>query len=935
MEAGRAELERSFVVVPTRGQAHLIKQRCVREGVALLGVEFLTPGLARKKWLALTESTRPALGRELLLLELRNLIAQRLKPLTPNDPVWGFWRSLQSDPERALDDFDELLKAGFRAQDFPRLELAEIFGELTRWVESLGASLAPAQSEAAALKPLDDPTARIGGRLLVVGFTAEAWGEFFNVVALIRRMDAVTVVLPEPAFRDRGALDEKWVSLWQSLLGVEAELLEELDPVAGCAAVGELWTREGGTSEKAEVIVGQTRGDEMVLVAQKIHELLVAGAENIGVIFPQADAAHLKLARLLVTQKIPFSDLLESAGPPPIDVQVQRALVTFYEGGARLDDLLVLWPRLRAMGSVTQSTAAARDVCERVFDETQSHALANNLARMQKRDRVEWREVARIADMLLPAWPAELTLKDALDRFEHTCEQLDLELPTGWVALRAFAARSNEVFPLAVVLPTLTAFLPDKSAVTNASGRGIFTRVTLTSRRRAEGIAWSHLILVESNAGVWPERREASCWLTDDDRMQINQRSRFSLGIYSTEDWVSLERQSFASLAIDTCEKMIFSAALFEEEDPELPLAPNAWLERVLWARSGGDEREEMERAFANLAVTIEDTVSLSSVDDWLAIWRGRRNASRPFDEWFFAADPATIRPDHLAARVIENGVQDPAELWFSSVLGITRLAWEPLVRVKPKIMGQLVHGLLASALRSTEVTPDGFGPMPSHEQSETILRRKLAQLRSQWPQDCYWDSFHAELATLSRELLARAHEGSDGQYVAAELRLPTRATLSLGESKLAVSGRMDLVRSDQPQWKGANVEIIDFKTGGDAKLSVDRMARNGAGLQLGVYLAAAQSLGISSGNVWMLKPRADGTRPISLAELPEALGLLARLRRAIDTGIYGALTPDRSNYGMGGMVWPLACTPVPQAVLKDKFIATFKVEDSAEDKDE
>ena len=921
---GRAGLERSLVVVPTRGQAHLIKQRCMREGVPLLGVEFLTPGLARKKWLASGQAKAPALGRELLLLGLKSRIAQRLKPLKPGAPSWGYWRSLQSDPERALDDFDELLKAGFRASDFPRSELVEVFDDLTGWVESMGASLAPLQSEAAALKPLTDIEQRIGGRLLVLGLSAEAWGEFFNVIALIRRMGAVTVILPEPAFRGRGALDEKWIELWQSMLGVEAEIVEEMDPCESCVAVGELWTHESGSADRAEVIVGQTKTDEMVLVVKKIRSLLANGAENIGVVFPRADAAHLRLARLLTTQGVPFADLLETAGPPPIDVQVQLALVTFYERGARLDELLALWPLLRAIGLVNQTNAVARDVCERVFDETQSRALANNLARLQTRDRPEWREVARIVALLLPVWPIELTLRVALERFEQTCEKLGLELTSGWIALRSFAARSNEVYPLEVVLGTVKLFLPVKSAVTNPAGRGNFAPVTLTSRRRAEGLAWSHLILVESNAGLWPERRQGSGWLTDDDRTKLNQRSRFSLGVYTAEDRAMLERHGFASLAGDTREKVIFSAALFKEEEPELPLAPNAWLERVLWGQGKANGPGGLERAFAEMALTALDSSPTSAMENWRSIWLGRRDPRRPFDEWFLSADPAKIQPDHLTARLIESGLQDPAEFWFSSVLGITRMGWEPLVRVKAKVMGQLAHGLMASALRSTEVTPDGFGPMPSLEQSQSIMKQQLAQIRSQWPRDCYWDSFQAELANLGRELLMRAHEGEHGQFVATELRLPAGATLRVGDMRVPVTGRMDLVRSDQPQWDGANVEIFDFKTGGDAKLSADRMARSGDGLQLGIYLAAVQSLKIADGKVWMIKARADVAQPLGLEELPEALGQLERLRMFIETGKYGALTRDRSKYGIGGFVWPVACTPVPYSVLAAKFAATF-----------
>ena len=79
LEQGQGRLGRRYVVVATRGQAHGLKQRCMTEGIPLLGVEFLTPGLARQKWRPVIgierapegEPMRPAIGRELLLLGLR------------------------------------------------------------------------------------------------------------------------------------------------------------------------------------------------------------------------------------------------------------------------------------------------------------------------------------------------------------------------------------------------------------------------------------------------------------------------------------------------------------------------------------------------------------------------------------------------------------------------------------------------------------------------------------------------------------------------------------------------------------------------------------------------------------------------------------------------------------------------------------------------
>ena len=88
-ESGR--LTRRYVVVPTRGQSHALKQRCLAEGVALLGVEFLSPGLARQKWLALARPAQPAPGHELLLLGLLQLAGYQ-EESTEITPGFGKFR---------------------------------------------------------------------------------------------------------------------------------------------------------------------------------------------------------------------------------------------------------------------------------------------------------------------------------------------------------------------------------------------------------------------------------------------------------------------------------------------------------------------------------------------------------------------------------------------------------------------------------------------------------------------------------------------------------------------------------------------------------------------------------------------------------------------------------------------------------------------------
>lgn len=930
LEAGRGQLARAFVVVATRGQAHGFKQRCLMEGIPLLGVEFLTPGLARQKWRSLATDPKPVLGRELLLLGLRTLIAKRLEPLTITDTEWGFWKSLQSDPERALDDFDTLLKGGFRAEDFPLEPLREIFGELTAWIAAHGAGVAPVEAETAGLTKLDEGATRIGGRLLVCGLSAELWGEFFNVAAFVRRMEDVTVVLPEPAFRGRADGDEKWVELWQSLLGVLAEPVDALPPEETCEPVGALWTREpaDNATERATVLVGRARADEMVLVADAIAERLAGGAENIGVIFPKADAAYLRLTGLLRARGIHYADMLEGAAMPPVDTQAQRALIAFYKGGARVDDLLELWPLLRALGAgndehVNLTLAAVRKACERSFDELHTHALAPHVEHWKKAQPA----LAEIAGKLLPAWPEELTLEDALARLEQVCTGLGIVEPEGLGALTAFAKKADgELFPGAVVLSTLEEFLPSKSPPTDRMGNGTFARVTITTRRRAEGIAWSHLFLAESNAGVWPDRGQPSPWLTDEHREELNKRGRFTLGLFTSEQRAAFEKAGYTQLARDTRTEVIFSAALFDEENPELPLAPNSWVERVLWASGAAAEAGGLEEAFAEAAKVTAVSPEPNAADlAWKRIWDGRRDAGRVFDEHFFAGDPAVITPEKWSARRVEQGVQDPAVLWFESVLGVQRVPWEPLVRVRAKALGQLAHALLAYALTAGQVGAGGFGPLPGQADAAERLKQALTHKRASWPEDRYWDSFHAELAHACEVLLARVYELAPADaFVAAEWNVPRGATVACGAQRIEVGGRVDLVLSDRAGFKGATVEILDFKTGGDVKLSASRMARDGKSLQLALYLAALKALGADGGRVWMVKVEAGGTTSLGMEELDLALASLGRLEKMLVSGTYGALTADRAEYPPYGYTWPLACVPVPAAVLAEKFERTF-----------
>ena len=923
-----AGLRRDYVLVPTRGQAHALKLRCVREGVPLLGVEFLTPNLAREKWHSLAPPARPSLGRELLLLNLRTLLAERQAPLQPEDHAWGLWQSLRSDPEGALNAFDELLAAGGAAEDFPLPPLRSLFAELEQRVAAAGYDLAPRIHRSAALAALDPSADRLDGRLLIYGFSAENQREFPVLAGLARRSPDLRMLVPEPTFTGQGA-DERWIELWEKILGIEATPAESPETLLAGQAVADVWgTGAPVAAVPAEILIGTTRHDEMQLLAARLEQLLAGGADNVAVVFPLADAAHHQLVHLLAARGLPFNDLVGLVGTPSVDVRLQHALVSFLARGARLEELLALWPLLHALSFTTLATGEARDVVGRVFDETQTHALAANLTILAASTRPEWREVTRIARLLPPPWPDRLPLARALEEFAGLCTRFRQAVPEAWLALRAYTERDQREFSAAAILTLLATSLRTQGAVTDAPGRGLFAPLTLTTRRRAAALEWSHLFLVEANAGVWPAREESVCWLTDEARLAFEAaRGRPPGGLLTAEDRAILERTGYADLARQTSGSVAFTAARYAEDEPELPLAPNAWLERVLLHRPAGAGGGSIEQQFAALVRSAPSRSSAApdpTLAHWNAVHRSRRDPSAAFNDWFLSADPAAVRPERVAARLLERAVSDPAELWFEGVLRVHRAEWEPLQRARHKALGSLAHRLLAAALRGRPAGPV-FMERPEPGVALTQLAEALASMRAVWPQDRYWDSFAAELSGIATALLAKVERMDRARFVGVEVRVPEGTALALGGGggKLTLSGRMDLVLLDRPEWAGAEAEIVDFKTGSDQLLTAVRMAR-GASLQLGLYLAAARTLGVATARVWLLKPDASEPSGISLGELDAALAApLTQLGRHLTTGHYGALTPDRTEYSHG-FEWPLACPPVPHAVLAEKFARTF-----------
>jgi hypothetical protein len=175
---------------------------------------------------------------------------------------------------------------------------------------------------------------------------------------------------------------------------------------------------------------------------------------------------------------------------------------------------------------------------------------------------------------------------------------------------------------------------------------------------------------------------------------------------------------------------------------------------------------------------------------------------------------------------------------------------------------------------------------------------------------------------------------------MAAEWNLKSPQLVSLQDgSKLRVHGRIDLIlaqtRPKDSQFAGANVWIVDYKTGNKKALtasgrtpelrlaSVRKKLVCGDAIQLGLYGFAARDLGAAEIKLSILSLRTELDRPqLAIADLAEHSDFWSELYRIQETGVFGLRGLIRSDFGFGPD-YPLATLPIDKEFLDEKWVLT------------
>lgn len=928
-----------YVVVPTRGQARALRLRMAQEGVVSIGARFVTPGLIRRLPVPGLRNSAVVPDRAILEFAFTLSAAEACERGGLGRDEEGLARSLLSRPSDPLDDWDDLLRAGLDEYSFPHPFVRRTFRLLRDWLLARGFSVP--HSEAYPSSKQDLPVSADGtDRALIYGFGADCWRDGPDLFRLSRAMKAVTAVVPFPSFSGK-PLEEEWVSQFESAFETESlSLTDQAEQRWGGLArswvLNDASEGESAVCREVPILIGRDPAAEVALVFNQIVAWLDRPQARIAVVFPVSSPAVADLAVRLRDAGIRFCDEIATTGAPSGEIALLKAFLAYQGGGSRLEELWAVARLLRSNGDFSLTAGQSRDWIERAFDACQSHRVADAL----KSAEVLLTSTGEVMAKLIEAlgfWPERLSVDDGVARLEACAERWGLEIPERLVGLDRLIAASEGVYPRETVVDLLIRSLPER-APRQGLDRDDFAPVVLTTRKRATAQVWSHVLFAGSNAEAWPKPVEETFWLGDSARREVNRKAGVPGMLHLAEDTSLLERLSCLDICNNTVDGVAFSACLRVNDGTETEWSPHPWLERVLLQRSrsaqdgsdsgkaGGFTRKYWQ---ALARQTGEDpAIDSGPIREWAEIWHRRRDPSQPFDAWFYCHE--SMNPSHRrwAARLLEAGFRDPVHLWYDGIMRLRRIPESPLARSRRKELGSLVHRFLALSVRG-DAQPGAIHPMPSVELCRDRLERMLADFRRSRPDDAYWQSFCLELAALTRNLLERVLGPDASSWVGAEISLPREARIGTAYGDLPVSGRIDLIETNRPEWAGASMTISDYKTGTDGPLNATRMGERGQSLQLGVYLKAAMELGASGVIVRMIQSEKEKDSSLTDEVLEQIQPAFDRLGRQILSGRFGQRTPDRSRFA-SGFEAPLACVPIPLAVLEQKTEVTFPTSEDA-----
>ncbi|MEO5722699.1 MAG: PD-(D/E)XK nuclease family protein [Chthoniobacterales bacterium] len=943
----------TLVLAPTRGQTQALRDRALRAGLSVLGLQFLTPPHLRI--LLASDALHLPPPRE----HLRVLLALAAEETLAQSDLGEAERlaavSVRRTPEHILRLLEQLSAAGcdFRAVDLPAFR--PVVRKFHRLLSASHFDLFPA-TDRQTLAHRRQTTPAIH-QLLLTGFHGAHWPLWPLLRAAVQAAEHATILLqyPRPEAHD---LDAAWIGTWEESLG-EAQPLE-------------IETSASPPARKTYFLAGLDTREQAEAITAVAHQFLAhENCIRVGLVFPDAGALSRLVASVLTRQGIPHFDTMGQMAPGIFEepdfwswMELQRT--------PRLNALLRFLTALPHEHSIFQEISRRQiaDALHRALGELALDELTILITSARGRDaKGELISAALSAIRFLPAHAtfAEFlrTTGDAFAALGWSERWREIEQSAVWTATVP-AAFSRTLF-----LQWLQETAASSRVTRDLLGQHPYARVQLLTPAQAEDQTWSHLILAGLNESAWPASTRGDFLpatqieTLNQDVQKLNRaasrRGRQGEGHLAVREGATLflgaaqERQlalaQFSSLIESAQHGLALTAAVVQEATPERISNPSEFFGRVYHEVHGQPVGQSTMRALRDATRRWLDAAALPprpqtaarpGILQTRAAYTARR-VIEPSGAYDFALRTPPNENKPLSVSAVEALLKTPALIWMEHYLGVSgaedsTYAWNATV-------GKWTHDWLASALGKNE----GFAAFPTPAEIEQRIlaaadRRRaevrvLCQKASKEVPD-WWESGWENALCLALTLGRILGTAAGWTWAVPEWRLETLPIVVGEDRSLLLRGRADLLLANtaaQPDsLELPALWIVDFKTGSKKSLAskskqtddqrLDRVRKQVLkrdALQLGLYALAAQQLGAKSVQVSLLSPLLAEAEPqLHLNDFAQCEPAFRELARMQATGVFGMHGTLRDAYSFA-KDYPLATLAIDREITEARWEKT------------
>lgn len=968
---------RAWIVTVSDGQTNWIKQRLLREGSSLFGVQFLDARSLRRELCLRAGLTPPVHGQETLQFLLR---LHAMDAATPG----AEWSAVARHPEACLAALDDFAAAGWLDEiglvdDMLPTSVGDWLPQLRAtgsWTPDIDRRLA---ERFLAAKPTGQPPLSV----CVFGWDANRWNEFDLLQATVRAADSAYLFLPLPRGTSE-TVQQLWLEACEASFGVERSDCDDSGFVAAQAALAE--RLEGADLDETsarvpepELITGVDAEDTVALVCDHVARWLAAAQEEDGddnrrlaILCPGRHPSAVAVVRALTDAGIAVEDELGELPEPALAVQIQRAILDYHLDRAGMEPLLTLVELLNEHAAVWggRSVGVVGEICPLDPVEVR-HALHGAFAEVQHhsvrqlRDAVSFARTSaakplRLLIEHLGEWPEVLSWHEALTRWQNGLEALGLTtevLEPLWSRLPDLPVQGS--IPSSAFFHYLDAVLHGVPVRRDPDASHRFARVVVTTLEGAAGQVWGGAVLLDANEGAWPLYPPENPFLGDASRSFLNARRAeadatepggFRGHLLTASDRSQLENFHFLEVLQNCHGPLAFAAASRDPVDPNKEFYPNEWVLRCMVEAGRGSDQDERLldrwRRTIRQAHVPPPALGKSERAHLKEVWARRRDPGAAFDEYFFNFIALT-GPDELpwaeawSAGELDAASNRPATFALGQIFAAQ--PWRDddrnLTRGEGWMVGRLVHRWLHTALNASKeprrlTAPDWDraltqGLTRARAETEAGLHTRLtaADAVAPTPLPHWWQGVlrKAEWATRRclESLAQTAGEAADAPVWLA-MNQNFRAELGTNAGPLRLRAQCDVVLLDQPEFTGAVCRLIDIRTGAAPSGSAPSASQleQGKGLHAAATLLLALATGADAegSRAGVVHPDASNLALAGSAVAPLVQPTLERLARQQRTLVFGQKGVLVNSHDPGQTEeLPLATTPVEPVILAAK----------------